>query len=184
MASDVLDHNDGVVDENTDREDQREEAHPVQRVAHDAGGEEREENGGGNDDGNHQRLAPADGDRHEEDDGNCREPQMEEKLVGLIVCRFAIVPRDGDGEVGGDERALKLLQSRGDAFGDDHGVGARALGQRQRHGRQRGGAGRRLHHIGGTDLATVSRQQHLRHVTHIDGPPVACRDQDVCNVGG
>ena len=58
-AVDVLDHDDGVVDQDADREDQREQRHAVQREAPGPRGEQRR--GEGQRDGNadDQRFAPA-----------------------------------------------------------------------------------------------------------------------------
>ncbi len=148
MPGDVLDDHDGVVDENADREDQREEADAVQRVAHDARREQREHDGRGDDDGDDQRLAPANCDADENDDGYGGEPEMEQKLVGLLVGRLAVVPCHHDVEVGGNDAALELLQALGDAFGDDHGIGAGALGKRHRNSRDGHDAIVLLQHIG------------------------------------
>ena len=155
VAGDILDHHDGVIDENADREDECEQADAVQRIAHDARGEEGEQDGGGNDHRHHQRLAPADGHRDEDDDGDGGKAKVEQEFVGFFVGGLAIVPRDGDGEVLRDQRAFELFQPLGDALGDDHGIGAGALGQGQRNGGQRGGPGGRLHHIRGAHLARI-----------------------------
>ena len=73
MPGDVLDDDDGVVDQNADREDQREQADAIDRIAHRFGGEERQQDGRRNDDQRDERLAPADGERDEQDDRHRRE---------------------------------------------------------------------------------------------------------------
>ena len=68
VAGDVLDDDDGVVDQDADREDQREERDPVQRVAHQPGGEERQQDRHRDDDRDHEGLAAADGEGDQRDD--------------------------------------------------------------------------------------------------------------------
>ncbi len=65
VAVDVLDHHDGVVHQDADGEDQREQRHAVEREAPGPGGEQRHGQGqdhGGADD---RRLAPAERDEHQ-----------------------------------------------------------------------------------------------------------------------
>ena len=50
MAHDVFDHDDRIVDQDADREDQREQADAIDRVAHHPGGEEGQKDCGRNDD--------------------------------------------------------------------------------------------------------------------------------------
>ena len=111
VAGDVLDHDDGVVDQDADREDQREQADAVERVAHDARGKEREQDRGRDDDGDHERLAPADGDRDEDDDRDRREAEMEEELVGLLVGGLAVVAGDRHLDVFGEDLAAHLRRA-------------------------------------------------------------------------
>jgi hypothetical protein len=47
---------------------------------------------------------------HQRDDRDRRQPEMEQQLVGLLVGRLAVVARDLDVDVGGNERPLQLLQ--------------------------------------------------------------------------
>ena len=110
VAGDVLDHDDGVVDQDADREDQREQADAVQRVAHDARGEEREQDGGRDDHRHDQRLAPADRDGDEDDDRDRREAEMEEELVRLLVGGLAVVAGDRHLDVFGKDLAAHRLE--------------------------------------------------------------------------
>ena len=71
MPDDVLDHHDRVVDQDADREDQREERDPVERVAEQVEDQERQRQGRGNGDRDHHRLAPAE---HEQDQERDRPP--------------------------------------------------------------------------------------------------------------
>ena len=96
VAGDVLDHHDGVIDQDADGEDQREQRDPVQRVAHDPGGKERQQDGHRDHDGHHDRFAPADGEQHQRDDRDGGKAEVEQKLVGLFVRGFAVVAGDLD----------------------------------------------------------------------------------------
>ena len=134
VTRDVFDHDDGVVDQDADRKDERKQRDAVQRVAHDARGEECEQDGDRNDNGDNQRLAPADGQPDEQDDRNGREAEMVEQFVGLFVRRFTIVARDLDDDIGGDQRAFQLFDALKYGLGDRNGVGAGALGNGERDG--------------------------------------------------
>ena len=94
MPGDVLDHDDRVVDQDADGEDQREQADAVDGVAHQIGGEERQQDGGRDDDERDDRLAPADGDRDQHHDRDRGEREMEQELVRLLVRGLAVVARD------------------------------------------------------------------------------------------
>ena len=59
MAGDILNHDDGVVDQNADRENQGEQADAIDGVAHQIGGKQRQQDRGGDHDQRNQRLAPA-----------------------------------------------------------------------------------------------------------------------------
>ena len=110
MADDVLDHDDRVVDQDADREDQREEADPVDRVAHQPGSEEREEDSGRDDDEDDDAFAPPDrkGDEHDDREGCQRE--MEEQLIGLFGGGLAVVAGHRYRDVIGNQPALHRLE--------------------------------------------------------------------------
>ena len=129
MAGDVLHHDDGVIHQNADGEDQREQADAVDGVAHQLGGKEREQDGGRDHHGRHQRLAPADGEGDQHHDGDGGKAEMKQQLVGLVVGGLAVVARDGDIEVGGDEPPAHVLQARQQVLGHHHGVGAGPFGK-------------------------------------------------------
>ena len=135
VADDVLDHDDGVVDQDADREDQREEADAVDRVAHQPGGEEREEDRRRDDDEHDKPLAPADREGDQHDDRDRRQAQVEEQLVRLLGGGRAVVASDGDLDVRGDDAALDGVEAPQHLVGDDDGVGALALGNRDSDGR-------------------------------------------------
>ncbi len=96
VAVDILDHDDRIVDQNADREDEREQADPIDRVAHQIRGEEREQNRGRNHDQGNARLLPADRKADQHDDRKRRKAEMEQQFVRLVVRGLAVVPRDRD----------------------------------------------------------------------------------------
>ena len=95
MADDVLNHHDGVVDQDADGEDKGEQADPVDGVAHQPGGEEGQQDGGRHHHHDDEALAPTQYHGDQENDGERRQAQMEQKLVGFLGRRFAVVAGHG-----------------------------------------------------------------------------------------
>ena len=134
VAGDVLDHHNGVVDEDADREDQGEQADPVDGVAHQIGREEGQQDGRGDHYGRHARLAPADGEADQDDDREGRQAKMHEQLIGLFVGGLPIVAGDNDIQACRDQRAFQSLDPLHHRMRDDHGIGPLAFGDRQADG--------------------------------------------------
>ena len=131
VPGDVLDHHDRIVDQDPDREDQREQADPVDREAHDLRSEHGQHDGGRNDDCGYRRLAPADREADQEDDRNGRQAQVKDQLVGLFVGGLAIVAGHRDLHAGGDQAAFQRLDPFDHAFRYGHRIGPGPLGDRQ-----------------------------------------------------
>ena len=107
---------------------------------------------------------------------------MEQEFVRLLVGGLAIVARDGHRHVARNDLPLQLFEALADGIGDGDGVGARALGDGQRDG---GGApqpGSVALDAGDTVLRWLGREVKARDVAHIDGPPVARRQQEVADL--
>ena len=128
MPGDVLDDDDRVVDENADREDQREQADPIDRVAHQPRREQRQQDRGGNDDEHHHAFAPADGEGDENDDRQGRQAEVEQQLVGLFGRGRAVVARHRDVDPRRHDPPFDDLQTAQHVVGDRDRVGALALG--------------------------------------------------------
>ena len=122
MPGDVLDHHDGVVDQDADREDQREQADAVDRVAHQPGGEQRQQDRRRDHDETTTPSRQPIAKLISSDDRQRRERQVEQQLVGLLVRGLAVVARDRDVEAVGDERRLSPLRA--------------GAGSRRRHARR------------------------------------------------
>ncbi len=105
VPDDVLDDDDRVVDEDADREDQREEGHPIERVPEEVKDQQRERERHGNGDRDDARRAPAEREPDERRDREHREQHVEEQLVRLLFRRLAVVASHVDSDVGGNEMA-------------------------------------------------------------------------------
>ena len=186
MPGDVLDDDDGVVDQDADREDQCEQADAVDGVAHQPGGKQRQQDRHRNDDRHDATFAPADGDGHQQHDRQRRKPKMEQQFVGLVVGGLAVVA--------GDDRHRRRRGSRlpfssatrcDDTLGDDDGVGAGALGESDRDGWRALAACRpsALREVPGPLLERLGADDDIGDVAHIDGPAIARGQQQKADVG-
>ena len=183
VAGDVLDDDDGVVDQNADREDEREQADAVERVAHQARGEERQQDRRRDDDGDHDGFAPADREGDQENDRHRGEAKVEEQFVGLLVGGLAVVAGDLHVHIFGEDASAQVLELLDDVLGDDHGVGAGALGDGQRHRRRALDRAVGLAHLGDARLLRLGGKRHIGDVAHIDRAAVARGDEDVADLG-
>jgi hypothetical protein len=103
VAVDVLDHDDRVVDQDADGEDEREQRHAVEREAPRPGGEQRDRQREDHRAADDRRLASAEAEEDERDDGGGREQELLDELLRLVVGGFAVVARLGDLDVGGND---------------------------------------------------------------------------------
>ena len=181
---DILDDDDRVVDEDADREDEREQADAIDRVAHHPGRKERQKDGGRDDDQHDRALAPADRRGDEDHDRHGGEGQMKQKLVCLLVGCIAIVARDRNLEARGNNAPLDRLQPAHHVGCDGDGVLALALCDREADGGPALQlAGRAEAHRPGAMLGLGGPDPYIGDVLHIDGPAVARREQQQSDVG-
>ena len=181
MPGDVFDHHNRIIHQNPDGEDQRKKAHTVQRVSHDPRGKERQQNGHRNDNRHHHSLAPANRDPDQGHDGNRRQCQMEQKLIGLFVSAFAIVAGEFHSQIRRNDLALKPFDGVANLFGNGHRIGTGPLGHSQRHGRNTRVKGFPFgpRHGEHAVLLRVSFQADTRHVTHIDRSAITRGHQEI-----
>ena len=178
---DVLDHHDGVVDEDADGEDEREEGDAVQRVAEQVGEEQREGQRDRDRHGDDERRAPAHRQQDERDHRQGRDEQVLDELVRLVPGGLAVVAGRGDDDVGRDERAAQGLHLLGHALGQLGGVGAGALGDRDGHRRLEAlPSPRRREDHRRLGLGAVG---HPGHVLQVDGALAAGRDHRAAQLG-
>ncbi|GBD41362.1 hypothetical protein HRbin39_00743 [bacterium HR39] len=184
VARDVLDEDDGVVDEDADREDQREQAHPVDGIARHPGGEEGQQDGDRDRPQDDVGLAQADEQRDDEDDGKRGEEQVEEQLVGLLRGRLAVVAGHLHPHVVRDQPAVEGVEAREQLVGDGDGVRPFALGDGDGHRRK---AHEPLVPVGQElpDAVQALAPSHhdVGHVLHVDGSAVAGGDEQEADVG-
>ena len=91
MPGDIFDHDDRIINQNADREDQRKQADSIDRVSHHQCRKQGQQDCGRDDNQGHQGFTPTNGKRDQHHNRNGRQPQMEEQLIRLVVCRFAII---------------------------------------------------------------------------------------------
>ena len=111
-AMDVLHHHDGIIDQNADGENQREQRHAIQRESIRPGGEQGRRQRQQHGDADHESLAPSHGKPHQRNHRSRGEQQLFDQLHRLVVCGFAIVARGADLHIGGDHAALQFIHSR------------------------------------------------------------------------
>ena len=128
MAVDVFHIHDGVIHQQTQRQDQREQRHPVDGVAEDQVEQERHPQRHGHGDGDDEGLADAQRHGQQHDDDDHRDEQVAHQLVDLVVGGLAVVPGDGHGDIVGHDRMVQGQGSLAHILGHHHGVGAAALG--------------------------------------------------------
>ena len=124
VAGDVLDHHDGVVDDEAGGDGQRHQRQVVEAVAeqvhHAEGADERQRHGDAGDDGGAQVAQEDVDDRDHQDDG---EDQRELHVVDRGAHGLGAVAEDGDVDACG-QRRLELRQERLHPVGDLDDVGA------------------------------------------------------------
>ena len=134
VAVDVLDDDDGIVDEDADGEDQRKQGDAVDGETHCPGGEQGKHEGDDDGGADHHGFAPAEREQHQQDHRQRREHELLDQLVGLVAGSLAIVARGRKLYIGRNHDTAQRLQARGHGGGDVGGVAAGLLGNGQGHG--------------------------------------------------
>ena len=126
----VLHHDNGVVDENADGEDEREQRNAVQREPPRPGGEERSGERDDDRSTHHQCFASPHGQHHQQDYAGGGEEQLLNELLGFVVRGNAVVAGHCHLHVVGNDGAAQGVDALHDTRGDIDGVLARFF----RHG--------------------------------------------------
>ena len=132
MAMNILDHDDGIIDQNTDGKNQRKQRYAVKRKSPRPRCEQRRrqrEYHGGTDDG---RFATAERQEHQRDHRGGREQQFGDELFRFVVGGGAVVAGFGDLDIGGNDGVLEQLHAAHDGVGYVDGVFAGLLGDGNR----------------------------------------------------
>ena len=134
VAHDVFYDDNRIVHEDADGEDQREERDPVQRVAVEIEGEERERQSHRYGQQHDRGFALAERQPDQRRDGQHGQQHVPQQLVRLLGGCLAVIPSHRHLEIGWHRRASHELEFLLDAPCDVDGVGALALGDRERDG--------------------------------------------------
>ena len=105
MTDDVFHHHNRVIDQNADREDQREERDPVQSVSVKVKHQQGHREGRRDRQQHDQRFAPAEEQQDQHGHPEHGDTHVQEQLVALLGGGVAVVAGDGHLNVGGQERA-------------------------------------------------------------------------------
>ena len=132
----------------------------------------------------HNAFAPADREHDERHDGDGREREVEQKLIGLFTRGGAIVARDLDVDVIRQRRAAKLLQPLDEVRRDIDGVRPCPLGDGDRDcWRTCQFAILVLGELPALLLQRLAAHDDLRNVTDIDRVALPCGQKKKPNVG-
>ena len=181
VADDVLHHDDRIVHQDADGEDQREERDAVEGVAIEIEREEREGERDRNRDQHDARLPPAKDQpdhRRNREHGQQHVPQQ---LVALVGGGLPVVTGDGEVHVRRHQRSLERVEFPGDAAGDVGGVGTLPLGDGDG---DRGLRARGLRLEGDIRRGLGAAIDDVRHVAHQQRTPAGGGDDGVAQFIG
>ena len=184
MAVDVFDHHNRVIDQDANRKNQRKQRDAVQRKAPGPrgkqGGRQRQPHGHAND----QRLAPAQGKKHQGDHAGGGKQQFLNQLLRLVVGRGTVVARFGHLHLSGDDGVAQLFHALHHGLGHVDGVGPGFFRYCQGDGRIFSGLASA--HLSMPDIA-LRRPGAIGHsgdVFQKDGLALAGADHDVGHLLG
>ena len=173
-AVDVLHHDDGVIHQDANGEDESEEAHPVNGVIPNPGDEDGHQQHDGNDQHDHDgRTQGTEGGPDQQEDPAGGDEELEDQFADLVVGRLAVVTGDADLDIVGDTCPLQLLDLGHDGVGDTDTVGQLLLGHCDGDARHPIGLetlGGRYARVTSYQLGSILRALgDDRHVPDIDG---------------
>ena len=135
-AVDVLDHHDGIVDQDADGEDQRKQRDAVECEAPGPGREQCGGQGQRDGDTDDHGLAPAGREEDQRDDEGGGEDQFADQLLRLFGGGFAVIAGDGDFDAFRDHRVFERIYPVDRSRRDIGGIDAGLLGQLDGDGRK------------------------------------------------
>ena len=132
----VLDDHDGVIDQDADGEDEREEADPVDGVAGLPGKEDGHQQDHGDDQDHHNGGAEGEkGQQHQNEDEACGLEQLADQLVDFVFRGFPVVAGYRNLHVAGDHPAHEIVHPLQHRARHTDAVGALLLGDGDGHRR-------------------------------------------------
>ena len=160
VAIDVLHHHDGIVYQNADGEDQREQRNAVERVPQRVVHEQRKRERDGHRHEHHQRFAPPKEQPDEQRHRNGGDEQVQNEFLRLLTSRFAVVTGDIELDARRHEPPLRLLHALEHRVGDLRGVGALPLGHGNGDRRLRRPLAGAMRHVAGHIAEVVAYIGH------------------------
>jgi len=134
MPDDIFDHDDRVVDEDADREDQREKRDAIQREAEQVENQQRQRERGRNGEGDDGRFAPAKREPDQRRNADDREAHMEQEFVRFLRGGLAVVARDGNVHIARDDGTLERFDFAQHLPSDGNRIRSGALRDAERDG--------------------------------------------------
>ena len=131
----VLDHDDRIVDENTDGENQGEQRHAVDREAPCPRRKQCQHQRDDDRGANHNGFAPAQRDENQDDHRDRRKSQFLDKLPGLVIGGLAVIASDRVLDAVRNRDTAKCVDTFNDFTRYTRRVGARLFRDRERYGR-------------------------------------------------
>ncbi len=164
MAVDVLHHDDGVIHQDADGEDQRKEGHPVEGKAPRPAGKQGQCQGDDDGDPHHQRLAPPHAHQHQQYHRRGGKDELADEGVGFGLGGDAVVTGHRHLDASRDEPVPEALHPCLHPLGHLHRVLPRLLTDGQGHRRV---AGLPLPHPAALDRGLLT-QRDPGHIPQID----------------
>ena len=171
VPHDVLDHHDRVVHQNADGEDQREERNPVERVAVEKEHQQRQREGHGNRDKHDQRFPDPKREGDEDTEPNHGNQHVVKQFVGFFRRRIAVVSRDREIEIAGQQRGTHDGELVLDLVRHRNGIGALPFRHRNGHRGVSAAVARVEAHVGTGWRVAVG---HSRDVAESDRAVALC----------
>jgi hypothetical protein len=131
----VLDDDDGVVDQDANRENQRKQRNTIEGESPGPGGKQRRGKSQADRHADNQRFTLAKRKEDQEDHESGGEDQLADQLLRLVGRRLAVITCRRDFDPGRDQRAFERLGTSDDGTGDVGGIDPRFL--RNLHGNRR-----------------------------------------------
>jgi hypothetical protein len=135
-AMDVFDDDNGVIDQDANRENQRKQRNAVQREAPGPGGEQRGRQRQGHGDTDDHRLAPAERKENQQHDEGGGEDQLADQLLRLLGRRFAVIARYRDFNAFRNHGVFQVIYPVDRSIGHIGRIDAGLLRNLQRHRRK------------------------------------------------
>ena len=103
MPDNILNHDDGIIDQDADGKNQREQRYAIQRVAVEIENGQRQRKRDRNRQQDDSGFAPAQCNGNEQGYRECGDEKMLEEFVRFVLGRFTVIARDRDVQIAGKQ---------------------------------------------------------------------------------